>query len=256
MKKVVKIAIGCALFLSAVSLFGADNTTIDNSKFLKPTDVPFPENNKPNQQRVELGKLLFFDVRLSTSNAISCATCHNPQKGWSDGIDRGMGHDNKQGGRNTPSILNTAYQMHQFWDGRAKTLEEQALGPIQADVEMNMNLDTLVSKISTVKGYQDLFAIAYPNEGISKETIAKAIASFERTIVASDAPFDKYIKGDKNAINENAKKGFELFKTKAGCTDCHSGFNFTDGSFHNIGVNDDAGRFKVKQTEALKGAMI
>jgi cytochrome c peroxidase len=165
-----------------------------------------------------------------------------------------MGHANKQGGRNTPTILNTAYQFHQFWDGRAKSLEEQSLGPIQADVEMNMPLDELVKKIGAIKGYQELFEIAYPKEGITKDTIAKAIASFERTIVSPPAPFDDYIKGDKSAINSDAKAGFELFKGKAGCTICHDGFNFTDGSFHNIGVNDDVGRYGVRAKQVLMGA--
>ena len=148
-------------------------------------------------------------------------------------------------------MLNTAYQYHQFWDGRAKSLEEQALGPIQADVEMDMDLPVLISRLGAIKGYVSLFEKAYPGEGITKETIAKAIATFERTVVSSDSDFDRYIKGDKEAISSAAKRGFALFKGKAHCVDCHDGFNFTDGSYHNLALGDaDEGRYRLKRRAA------
>jgi cytochrome c peroxidase len=228
----------------------------DMSKFLRPAEVPFPENNAPTLERVELGKLLFFDVRLSKNNDISCATCHNPKTGWQDGVPLAVGDKGAVGSRNTPGILNSAYQHHQFWDGRVRTLEEQALGPIQADVEMNLSLDEALQRLNSIKGYVELFNKAYPNEGITKDTLAKAIASFERTIVSSDAPFDKYIKGDKNAISPEALKGWEIFSSDKGkCLNCHDGFNYTDGSFHNIGLNtNDTGRFNVRERDAWFGA--
>lgn len=228
----------------------------DLSKFLRPAEVPYPENNKPTAERVELGKLLFFDARLSKNNDISCATCHNPKTGWQDGVPLAVGDKGAVGSRNTPGILNAAYQMHQFWDGRAKSLEEQALGPIQADVEMNLSLDEALARLKNIKGYVQLFEKAYPGEGITKDTLAKAIASFERTIVSSDAPFDKYIKGDKNAISPEALKGWKVFSSDKGkCLNCHSGFNYTDGSFHNIGLNsEDTGRFKLKERDSWFGA--
>ncbi len=235
----------------------------DTSKWLRPTEVPQPANNKLNADRIKLGTLLYFDVRLSAANDISCATCHHPKHGWTDlnPTPKAVGHEGRTGPRNSPVILNTAYQNRQFWDGRVRTLEQQALGPIEADVEMNMPLEVLIPKLRAIKGYHPLFEKAYPGEGITNDTVAKAIASFERTVLSTEAPFDKYIKGDKNALSANAKKGFELFKGKAHCTDCHEGFNFSDGSFHNIGLNDgelhgkELGRYLVKRRGAWYGVM-
>ena len=235
----------------------------DMKKWLRPAEVPAPADNKVTPERVELGKLLYFDVRLSTSEKISCATCHHPKRGWSDEIPtaKAVGHNGLVGPRNSPSILNSAYQKHQFWDGRVKTLEEQATGPMQADVEMNMPLEVLVPKLNKIKGYVELFKKAYPGEGLTKDTLAKAVASFERTVVSTESPFDRYAKGDNKAISKEAKEGFELFKGKAKCIDCHDGFNFTDGSFHNIGLNDgelqgkELGRYNVKKRAAWYGVM-
>ncbi len=223
----------------------------DMSKWIRPDKVPAPKNNQITPERIELGKFLYFDTRLSRDNTVSCATCHNPSLGWSDGQPKAIGVEGRQGPRNSPTVLNTAYQRHQFWDGRAKSLEEQALGPIQADVEMDMDLDKLVERLNGIKGYRELFEKAYPGEGITKDTIAKAIATFERTVVSTEAPFDRYAKGDENAISENAKKGFALFTGKGKCNNCHDGFNFTDGSFHNLGLGDsDIGRYKLKKRAA------
>ncbi len=239
------------------------SATEDMKKWLRPSEVPQPKDNKLTPERIELGKLLYFDTRLSSSGKVSCATCHHPKHGWSDEkpTPKAVGHEGRVGPRNSPVVLNTAYQRHQFWDGRAKSLEEQALGPIEADVEMNMPLDVLIPKLNKIKGYVVLFEKAYPGEGLTKETLAKAIASFERTVVSTESPFDRYAKGDKNAISKKAKEGFELFKGKAHCIDCHDGFNFTDGSFHNIGLNDgeltgkELGRYNVKKRAAWYGVM-
>ncbi|MCD4667923.1 MAG: c-type cytochrome [Sulfurimonas sp.] len=245
-----------------VSLLSA---TEDMSKWLRPSEVPQPKNNKITPERIELGKLLYFDTRLSTSGKISCATCHHPKQGWTDLIptSKAVGHNGLTGSRNSPVILNSAYQKHQFWDGRVRTLEQQALGPIEAGVEMNMSLDTLIPLLNNIKGYQKLFKKAYPKSGgvITKDYLAKAIATFERTVVSTEAPFDRYVKGDKKAISEKAKKGFALFKGKAKCTTCHDGFNFTDGSFHNVGLNDgeltgaELGRYNVKGRAGWYGVM-
>ena len=235
----------------------------DMGKWIRPAEVPQPKDNKLTPERIQLGKLLYFDKRLSSSGKISCATCHHPKHGWSDEkpTSKAVGHEGRVGPRNSPVVLNTAYQKHQFWDGRAKSLEEQALGPIEADVEMNMPLDVLIPKLRKIKGYVDLFEKAYPGKGITKETLAKAIASFERTVVSTIAPFDKFAMGDKSALTQKQKEGFELFKGKAHCTDCHDGFNFTDGSFHNIGLNDgelhgkELGRYLVKRRASWYGVM-
>jgi len=234
-----------AVLLLSISPLQAFGTS---SEWIRPNSVPVPYDNRPTPQRIELGKLLYFDKRLSKSEKISCASCHNPELGWSDAEPKAIGHEGKIGPRNSPTIINTAYQTHQFWDGRVETLEEQALGPIEANVEMNMPLDILIPKLRKIKGYVKLFEKAYPGLGITKDTLAKAIASFERTILSTEAPFDRYIKGDKGAISKEAKDGFELFKEKGRCTDCHSGFNFSDGSFHNLGLKDgDKGRIEVRK---------
>jgi len=247
------------IFLSSL-LLQAENS---NTKWLRPTTVPQPNNNLLTPQRVELGKLLFFDVRLSSDNSISCATCHNPKRGWTDlaVVRKAVGVHGRIGPRNSPTLLNTAYQYRQFWDGRVATLEEQALGPIQTDVEMDMPIETLIVKLKKIRTYVKLFKEAYPDETLNKTTIAKALASFERTILSTPAPFDRYILGDTNAISQNAKEGFELFQNKAHCTYCHDSFNFSDGSFHNIGLNrgelkgKELGRYNTKKRAAWYGAM-
>jgi len=235
------------------------------SKWLRPAEIPQPKDNKITPDRVRLGKLLFFDERLSSSNKISCATCHHPSNGWSDKhpTPKAIGHNGAMGDFNSPVILNTAYQNRQFWNGRVKTLEQQASGPMEARVEMNISLKDLIPKLNKINAYKLLFKIAYPKSDgvITTEYLSKAIATFERTIVSTEAPFDKYIKGDENAISKDAKDGFELFKSKAKCIDCHDGFNFSDGSFHNIGLNAgelkayQLGRYNVKKRDAWYGVM-
>jgi len=251
--------------LLVIALFTTSSASEDMKKWLRPAEVPQPDNNKLTPERIELGKLLYFDTRLSASEKISCATCHHPKRGWTDlnPVAKAVGHEGATGPRNSPVVLNTAYQNRQFWDGRVRTLEQQALGPIEADVEMNMPLKVLIPKLNKIKEYQKLFKVAYPksNGTISKEFLAKAIASFERTVVSTIAPFDKYAMGDTKAISNKAKAGFELFKGKAHCIDCHDGFNFSDGSFHNIGLNDgelqgkELGRYLVKRRAAWYGVM-
>jgi len=204
-----------------MNCFDSYHAKEDMSKWIRPDKVPAPKNNQITPERIELGKFLYFDTRLSRDNTVSCATCHNPEMGWSDGQPKAIGIEGRQGPRNSPTVINTAYQRHQFWDGRAKSLEEQALGPIQADVEMDMDLDKLVERLNGIKGYRELFEKAYPGEGITKDTIAKAIATFERTVVSTESPFDRYA------------------------------INFTDGSFHNLGLGDsDIGRYKLKKRAA------
>ena len=224
--------------------------------FRRPADVPHPANNPPSLARIELGKALFFDPRLSGSNAISCASCHNPAFSWGDALPKGLGHGSKPVGRRTPTILNTAFAELLFWDGRAESLEQQALGPISAPGEMNLPADQLVAKLKSIRGYEAMFEAAYPREGITEQTIGKAIAAFERTVISGRAPFDAWIEGEEHAISESAKRGFDLFNTKASCVKCHSGWNLTDHGFHDIGVaGDDLGRGKLlPEIEAVRHA--
>jgi cytochrome c peroxidase len=226
--------------------------------FLRPAEPPAPEGNRPTAARVALGKALFFDPRLSGSNWISCATCHNPSLGWSDGLPTGIGHGMKTLGRATPTIINTAFNPLQMWDGRKATLEDQALGPIAADVEMAQEIEALVKKLDAIAGYRAMFAQAYPGEPISGATIGKAIASFERTVLSTESPFDRWVKGEESALDEPAKRGFDVFRGKGNCETCHSGFNFTDNGFHNIGVREkgtpDLGRFNERKVPLMRGA--
>ncbi len=218
-------------------------------------EIKIPENNFFTHVRADLGKKLFFDPRLSGSNWISCATCHNPSMGWSDGLQTGIGEGQKVLNRATPTILNVAYNFLQMWDGRFRSLEKQALGPIEAKDEMNQNLDELVEELKAIPGYVTLFNEAYPGKGISKGTIAYALSNFQRTIVSGEAPFDRWVQGDERAISKEAKRGFVLFEGKGHCSTCHSGFNFTDDGFHNIGLkSDDPGRYGVVPVAVTRGA--
>jgi cytochrome c peroxidase len=216
------------------------------TEYRRPHAIPFPKSNPYTVEKAALGKKLFFDTRLSAANILSCASCHNPAYGWGDGQPRGVGHNMKTLGRRSPSIVNAAFGEIFMWDGRAATLEEQALGPIRADVEMNLPVEQLMEKLKAIPEYQPLFQAAFPKDGLTPDSIAKAIATYERTVVSGRAPFDAWIEGDTKAISEEAKRGFVLFNTKAGCMNCHSGWNFTDDSFHDIGLTSpDVGRAKI-----------
>jgi cytochrome c peroxidase len=196
--------------------------------------------------RVDLGRTLFFDPRLSRASSISCASCHNPGFSWGDGLARGVGFGSKSLGRRTPTVLNVGWGEAFFWDGRAETLEQQALGPIAAPGEMNLPHDEMVKRLQGIAGYRPMFAAAFGDPSVTKEKVAQAIADFERTIVSTDAPFDHWLQGDKTAISVSAKRGFALFNGKADCAKCHSGWRFTDDSFHDIGtLGDDPGRANV-----------
>ena len=222
------------------------------------TPMKIPADSPLTVERVKLGKQLYFDKRLSVDDTVSCASCHDPKKGWSNGDAVATGIKGLKGGRSSPTIINSGYQMFQFWDGRALHLEGQALGPIENPIEMNLKLDALVVKLKKIDGYRDGFKAAFNGE-INKEDIAKAIASFERTVLSGDAPYDRHKSGDEGALSESALRGMKVFFNKANCSACHAGRNFTDGSFHNIGVgikneNPDLGRFEISKLGGDRGA--
>ena len=200
--------------------------------------VSAPADNPTTEAKVELGKQLYFDKRLSRDNTISCASCHDPAKGWSNGEATALGFGGARGGRSAPTVLNTAYQKFQFWDGRAGTLEEQALGPIQNPIEMNLTLPELETRLNEIEGYRQQFQTVFGKAPNSAD-VAKAIAAFERTILSGDAPYDRFKAGDSNALSADAQVGMKLFFGKANCSSCHTGANFTDNGFHNIGVGMD-----------------
>jgi cytochrome c peroxidase len=245
---VVILVIGCAAGLTpgvgqAAGPAPVKATARFFAAYARPDATPFPSDNPHTSAREELGKSLFFDPRLSGSDWISCASCHNPGLSWGDGLPRAIGHGMHVLGRRTPTILNLAWAESLFWDGRAGSLEEQALGPIQAAGEMNLPLDQMLVKLAAIPGYREMFEKAYPGQGVTTTSIAKAIATFERTTVSGPAPFDRWIAGEQGAVSESAKRGFAVFNEQGRCSQCHSGWRFTDDSFHDIGVvTDDKGR--------------
>src|SRR5262245_24458278 len=174
------------LALAAGQSFAEEKFTFKTPAGLKP--VPVPANNPLTQAKIELGKQLYFDARLSQDNTVSCASCHDPAKGWSNGESVATGIGGQKGGRSAPAIANAAYQKFQFWDGRALELEGQALGPIQNPIEMNMKLTDVIPKINKIDGYRRQFQEVFGGEATS-EHVAQAIASFERTVLSGDAPF-------------------------------------------------------------------
>jgi cytochrome c peroxidase len=200
--------------------------------------VPIPKDNAWTAAKAQLGKQLYFDPRLSRDNTVSCASCHDPKLGYSNGAAVATGIDGQKGGRSAPTVVNTAYGVLQFWDGRASGLEDQALGPVQNPIEMNLTLDEAVARLSKIPGYQKQFQAVFGTP-VTSVGIARAIASYERTILCGNSPYDKYMAGDKSALSAAANRGRELFFGKAHCSACHSGPNFTDNGFHNLGVGMD-----------------
>lgn len=215
--------------------------------FVRPTEIPFPKSNPYTPEKAELGKTLFFDPRLSRVAVEACVSCHNPSFGWEDGRKTAVGDNMVALRRNSPSILNRAWGQAFFWDGRADSLEAQATGPITSSAEMNMPMGVLLDRLKAIPGYQVRFNAVFPGEGITAENIAKAIATFERTVVSSVAPFDRWIAGDETAISDQEKHGFVVFNTTGTCTTCHSGWTLTDDSFHDIGLpaTTDLGRAEI-----------
>ncbi len=216
---------------------------VDKAVFKRPLTIPFPDSAPYDPQIATLGKMLYFDPRLSGAQNMSCASCHNPSFGWETPVETAIGAANTPLGRHAPTVINAAWIEPLFWDGRAATLEEQAAGPITADVEMNAKFEDVVARLSEVRDYEKWFTHLFPRRGVSRETILQAIATYERTIVSGWSPFDKWVDGDDAAISDDAKRGFELFVGKANCAACHTGWNFTDNKFHDIGLStEDVGR--------------
>ncbi len=214
---------------------------------------PIPADNTMTPEKIELGKMLFFEPRISASGVISCATCHNPALGWADRIPRAVGHGGQVGERNTPTVLNSGFLESQFWDGREPDLEGQALGPIQADVEMAMTLAEAIERLKEFEIYHEHFGAAFPEDPdpINQENVALAIATFERTLNTPNSPLDRFLRGDARAMSEKQVEGMKLF-VDAGCVACHSGPALTDSNFHRFELpgSTDEGRFVVTGDEA------
>lgn len=244
-----------SIFLGSAALTHAQGLKVPHG-LVEPKS---PADNPFSIEKAELGKLLYFDPRLSRDNTVSCATCHDPKKGWSNGEAVATGIGGQKGGRSAPTIINAAYAPLQFWDGRAVGLEGQALGPVQNPIEMNLTLPEMEKKLNAIKGYRDQFKKVFGTPEVTAENVGKAIAAFERTLIFGNAPYDKFKSGDKTALSESAQRGQKLFFGKANCSACHSGPTFTDGAFHNIGLGmksekPDLGRFEHSKLEGDKGS--
>lgn len=222
-----------------------------------------PENNPVSDAKIELGRDLYFDTRLSKDDTVSCATCHAPEHGFAEPRKTSQGVGGKLGKRNAPTVINRLFSSNQFWDGRADDLEAQAKGPITNPIEMAMDSpEAVVKKLSAIAGYKALFKKAYGSDEVSMDRIADAIASYERTVVSGDSAWDRYQAGDKKALTAQQVRGLELFNGKANCATCHASFNFSDENFHNLGVGwdeskkelADVGRFEVSKADTDKGA--
>ena len=242
--------------ISGVTSVAANEYELRYPLGLKPMRVP--KDNELTEAKIELGKQLYFDPRLSRDNTVSCATCHDPKKGWSNGDNFATGVRGQRGGRSAPTVINSGYSYFQFWDGRAIMLEGQALGPIQNPIEMDLTLEECVAKLNAIEGYRKQFQDVFGTE-VSAAGIAKAIASFERTVLSGNAPHDKFKAGDKSALSEAAQRGSKLFFGKANCSACHAGPNFSDFAFHNIGVGmdkdePDVGRYAETKLLGDRGA--
>jgi cytochrome c peroxidase len=207
--------------------------------------APVPAENPITPEKIALGRLLFFDPILSVDRTVACASCHKPEFGFGDTTRVSMGIEGRLGGRNSPTLLNRVYGRRFFWDGRAASLEQAVLMPVQDTMEMALPLADLVQRVGADRRYPALFRAAFPGAGITDTTIARALATYVRTLWAGDSPFDRFQAGDSTALTAAAQRGRALFFGRADCSDCHRGANFTDEQFHTLGVTQaDAGRFK------------
>jgi len=214
-------------------------------------EAEHPETNPHSEAKEKLGRMLFFDPRLSGSGQMACASCHDPDLGWADGRTTSFGHSRKHLARNAPTVRNAAFQTHLFWDGRASSLEEQAKAVLANPDEMRADPEAVVKVLATEPGYRRLFADAFGDPQPSIDRAADAIACFERTVVGGGSRFDAFMKGNRAALTDEAVLGLDLFRRDARCINCHHGPAFSDGGFHDLGLSnygrpfEDLGRVKV-----------
>ena len=226
---------------------------------LSPQQFHIPADNPLSEAKVDLGRLLFFDMRLSADDSVACSTCHSPEKVFSDNVRLPTGIDGRQGTRNTPALINRIGGLEQFRDGRAVTLEEQAKVPLINPVELGMpDHEAVVKKVQSISGYRVMFETVFGRE-VNIEDLARAIASFERTIVSWNSRWDQFVAGDESVLTNSEMRGLIVFLGKGRCIQCHSGWNLTDEKYHNIGIGwdlpePDAGRYEVTKNENSRGA--
>lgn len=233
-----------------------DSTVVGFKEIGVLPEMEFPEDNLFTEEKKELGKMLFFEPRLSSSSQIACASCHDSQLGWSDGKRVSHGHDRSTGTRNSKTILNIGYAKVFMWDGRAISLEDQVRFPMEDEKEMNIHPEIAAKNIKNIDAYKTAFKKAFGDEEINMDRISKAIATYERTIVSRKSKFDKFVSGDEKQLTDQEVEGLHLFRTKARCINCHNGPTFSDNQFHNAGLTyfqrkyEDLGRYNITKNLA------
>jgi cytochrome c peroxidase len=254
-----------ALAISSVAMLSPWIATATEYKLkipfgLEESAIVIPADNPLTREKVELGRALFFDKRLSADNTIACASCHLAKFAFTDGMPVSTGIRGQKGGRSAPASFNRVFSSAQFWDGRADTLEAQSIGPFTNPIEHGFtSYDLMIAKMKKIPGYKKLFMDVFGDE-ITIGNVGKAIASFQRTVLSGNSPADRFDQGQEaGAIPEAAQRGLTLFREKARCTKCHSGFNFTDEKFHNLGIGwddnkVDLGRYMVTKNAEELGA--
>jgi len=227
--------------LIVTALMLAGSISVASALEALPTKAPAPANNPTTAEKVELGRILFHDPRLSSTGTVSCASCHNTMLGGEDNRPNSMGVHGQTGGRSAPTVWNSAFNKVQFWDGRAASLEDQAAGPVTNPIEMGMkSWDDVVARLKSIEGYQAYFDNAFGKNSISKTNATKAIAAYERTLITPNSPYDKYVKGNKSALTAQQIRGLNK-AAEIGCTTCHSGAAFNGGgSFQKFPVINNA----------------
>jgi cytochrome c peroxidase len=239
-------------FWAAVSIAHGvlHDPTAARDDYRSPPGIPFPDENSYSEAKAGLGHMLFFDPALSGARVRSCATCHNPDLSWGDGLARAVGEGQVAMALRSPTLLNVAWVPRLGWDGKFRDLESVAFGPITSAANMNLPEPELIKRLESSPGYVRAFAAAFGEGPVTRRNIEAALATYQRSIVSATAPFDRWVMGDEQAIDRSAKRGFGIFTGKGGCSECHSGWAFTDSSFHDIGTaqGDDIGRGRLFPT--------
>lgn len=233
-------ALALSLLMAACSSYGPPAQPAPPESFRDRPAIPQPSANPATPARVALGKALFHDANLSSDRTMSCASCHQPDRAFTDGTPTARGKDGRALGHNTPGLHNVGLAGSLFWDGRSPSLEDQALRPIFNANEMALAPAELMPRIEAQPRYAALFAAAFRGEAPSASAVARALAAYQRTIVSGEAPVDRFLSGDRNALSAQAARGFALFAGRAGCATCHAGWAFSDWERHDIGRPDTA----------------
>jgi cytochrome c peroxidase len=231
-------------FFSVPAVFAEHQNTLKS--------VPIPEQNPQTPEKIELGKKLFFDRRLSGDGTMNCAACHDPEQGFSDGREISLNYPTTRNWRNSPTLMNVGFQKYLFHDGRARTLEEQALFPMMSAFEMNRNLDFVEEVIRSVPEYVEEFKKVFGDVDVTRQRMAMAIASFERTLVSRNPPLDRYLTGDQKALSVESRKGYEIFTGKGRCVECHDGVSLSDNKFHALNVPENLEQEKDPRVAATR----